>query len=168
MSHPIETLPERGDRVKELRFTDARDYATIYFESGSHITLPIHPEPQSERAQMPPQDVGSISDPLRDHDSIGEVLECLNSAFRADPVALACLLANRVPCNNALEHHPFVTVSGEHVPAGSSEATLGVLGLINGVLMALFGKKIVVQYGDSPDFPLQGFRGFPEHERESK
>lgn len=64
----------------------------------------------------------------REQVSIDEVIELLNELIALDKPAIAAVLANRVPCNEALAEHPTVQVStqndGYHV---------GLLGIINGM-----------------------------------
>ncbi len=71
-----------------------------------------------------------------DVDWLGQAtVDCLNSALKADPAAIAALIANRIPCNNALADHPFVLVEeAKLLPPG--QAVVGAIGLLNGVLAA--------------------------------
>jgi hypothetical protein len=56
------------------------------------------------------------------------VVAALNSMLRADPEAMAALVAHRVPCNDELADHPTCQVSpGEH-------PTVGLLGVLNGAM----------------------------------
>ena len=75
---------------------------------------------------------------MKDSITIDETIELLNSMLNADRPATAALVANRVPCNEALADHDTIQVSeqngGFHV---------GLLGVING----LFG---VDEYGWGP------------------
>ncbi len=53
------------------------------------------------------------------------VTDSLNDILQADSIALAALIAYRVPANEALSNHPTVQVSQEGV---------GLLGIINGLV----------------------------------
>ncbi len=61
------------------------------------------------------------------------VVEVLNRALKADPGAINELFDYRVPCNEALTDDPTVQVRSGHGLAGQ-KGTVGVLGLINGLL----------------------------------
>jgi hypothetical protein len=79
-----------------------------------------------------------------------EVATALTSAWEADPAAMHCLIINRVPCNQALEDHPFVGV--DLLPAGPpTTRVVGMLGVINGMLRALGLPPICVQFSDVAD-----------------
>ena len=66
--------------------------------------------------------------------SIETAVRILNEAFVADPAAIHSLLCNRVPCNQTLADHPSVVVDvAEHV-GSQAFATVGLVGLLNGVL----------------------------------
>ena len=60
--------------------------------------------------------------------SIGDAIALLNEMVALDKPAIAALVANRVPCNEALADHPSIQVGvqndGYHV---------GLLGVINGM-----------------------------------
>lgn len=88
---------------------------------------------------------------------IADVLAVLNSAFAADPAAIHALVANRVPCNSALADHPTVVV--DSAPIGASNFNLGMLGLLNGVVEVMTGKRVAVQWDGLP--PVM--RGFVEY-----
>jgi hypothetical protein len=60
---------------------------------------------------------------------IREAVEALNRALAEDPKAVRQLFAYRVPCNQALADDPTVQVRTEE-----SGASVGVLGIINGIL----------------------------------
>ena len=67
--------------------------------------------------------------------ALSKTVECLNSAFAADPNAIHALMVNRVPCNQALADHPHVVVDNPPVIDGH-HFSVGALGLVNGVLTA--------------------------------
>lgn len=58
--------------------------------------------------------------------TIEHILSVLNRALEVDPAAMQSLLANRVPCNDALLSDLTIQCTG-YPP------TVGVLGLINGI-----------------------------------
>ena len=64
-------------------------------------------------------------------ESIDRAVAVLNEALAADTEAVERLLQFRAPCNGRLAAHPTIQV-GPAVSDGSV-ATLGVLGLINGL-----------------------------------
>lgn len=94
-------------------------------------------------------------------------VEVLNRAFKADPVALSALLNHRVPCNNGVADDPEIQV--QMLP-GEANATLGVLGLINGVLGTL-GPEVGEKAGWGPvammvspiDGSIEGFVAMVDH-----
>ena len=74
--------------------------------------------------------------PITQHEieQFNAVLECLNSAYKADPVAMHALNSLRFPTNEAMLNHPHVEVANHQMFPGY---TVGVLGLINGVMRAM-------------------------------
>lgn len=62
-----------------------------------------------------------------------KVLKLLDEAYAADPRAMQQLLNVRIPCKKKLAEHPTIPCAG---------LTIGTLGLINGILMELFGRKV--------------------------
>ena len=65
-------------------------------------------------------------------------LEVLQAAFEADPNAMQSLMVNRVPCNQALVDDPYV-ICGK---AGDNGYQVGILGLLNGILVAIGQPKV--------------------------
>lgn len=66
---------------------------------------------------------------------IEKVLECLNSAFHADPAAIHALIVNRVPCNQEIAEHPMIAVQVN--PVVPLTYSVGLIGILNGVLNSL-------------------------------
>ena len=62
---------------------------------------------------------------IRDNISPDEIIEFLNSLIAIDPQAMHALVETRVPCNTAMQDHPTVQVS---------DATVGLLGVLNGMM----------------------------------
>lgn len=60
--------------------------------------------------------------------TIDETIDLLNELIRLDKPAIAALLANRVPCNQALADHPTVQVQAQN-----DGYHVGLLGIINGL-----------------------------------
>jgi hypothetical protein len=60
--------------------------------------------------------------------ALDDVVKFLNELLEIDKPAIAALLANRVPCNQALADHPTVQVHSQH--GGYS---VGMFGIINGL-----------------------------------
>lgn len=87
--------------------------------------------------------------------TVDDAIALLNEAVALDRPAMAALLANRVPCNDALADHPTIQVQAQH-----GGYHVGLLGIING----LFG---VDDEGKGPicyvfaDGHLQGFAKTP-------
>lgn len=80
------------------------------------------------------------------------IVDRLNSALELDRNAIACLIANRVPCNQALAEHPTVQVGAQH-----GGFNVGMLGILNG-LCGVYddGPKkgwgaIAAEFEDDPD-----------------
>lgn len=87
-------------------------------------------------------------------------VRALNDAFAADPAAMHAMLCNRVPCNQALADHPSVVVTElPMLKTPSPQYAITTLGLINGVLSPLTGKRVMSVWDDAdPANPvLQGF-----------
>lgn len=93
--------------------------------------------------------------------SLSKAVECLNSAFAADPNAIHALMVNRVPCNQALADHPDVVVDNPPVIEGQ-HFSVGALGLVNGILTANGLPRIGVKFEPMPSdhegrFKIVGF-----------
>lgn len=71
----------------------------------------------------------------------------LNKAFEADPGAMHALLCNVVPANQAVADMPHVVVNGLLPPF----TTLGMLGVINGMLSAAGLSKIASMWSAETD-----------------
>ena len=56
------------------------------------------------------------------------IVTLLNELLEKDRPAIAALIANRVPCNEAMADHPTLQVSAQH-----GGFFLGPLGLLNGI-----------------------------------
>lgn len=75
-----------------------------------------------------------------------KVVDLLNEALGLDPVAVQVLTEMRVRCNAALANHPTIQVSGEQ----GGGATVGVLGLLNGLLAdPETGDYLTVQFNNT-------------------
>lgn len=90
------------------------------------------------------------------------MVDCLQSAFDADPAAMHALLCNRVPTNQAMVDHPHmicepIEVLDDHPPS------IGMLGVLNGVLEAVGLRKVASRWDappiDAPKDP-HTFSGF--------
>lgn len=94
--------------------------------------------------EMKIQELKRLADYIRDRlegidDSVARVAETLNEFLALDSQAINDLFLNRrVPCNAALAEHPFVVVRQEGstlvAEGGEPSYSLGVIGLINGIL----------------------------------
>jgi hypothetical protein len=67
-------------------------------------------------------------DNTRDRELAQRVCNFLNELLEIDRPALASLIANRVPCNEALANHPMVQVGAQH-----GGYHVGMLGVLNGL-----------------------------------
>ena len=92
---------------------------------------------------------------------LNNTIEILEEALDADPGALHALMCNRVPCNDKLGDHPHITVAPTRVVHHKDPESIhvGTLGLINGILGRLTGKKIHMTFteGDGDSSELTGF-----------
>ena len=77
---------------------------------------------------------------------IQSVIDSLNIAFEADPIAIRALLVNVVPCNDVLAAHS--TVICNRLEEGY---TVGCLGILNGVLGALSLPLVASKWSDEVD-----------------
>lgn len=59
---------------------------------------------------------------------LDQTIEYLNKLLELDRPAIAALLANRVPCNEALANHPSVQVNAQH-----GGYNVGMFGILNGL-----------------------------------
>ena len=88
---------------------------------------------------------------------INQILECLNSAYKADKNAIHALLCNVVPTNQAMEDHPHIVVGGPD----PKFKTLGLLGVINGVLTSAGLPRVASKWSETKDeFGRHTFEGF--------
>jgi len=82
-----------------------------------------------------------------DIETAERLVKLLNEILEVDPVALACLINNRVPANMLLANHPTVQTFMD-----GNGFTVGLLGILNGlcgVTVDGFG-HIVAVYSDEP------------------
>lgn len=86
------------------------------------------------------------------------VLNCLNSAYAADPQAVHALMANRVPVNQALADHPLIEVQQTKVVPGFN---LGMIGVINGIMRCLDLPNVAGNWETNTD--TLEFIGFMEY-----
>ena len=91
------------------------------------------------------------------------VLDTLNEAFKADPLAMECLLKKYVPCRGKLADHPTIQVVFD---AQSMCFKVGPLGLINGIVERLTGERVAAVYDDLGD--LTGFRRYLDPKKPAK
>jgi hypothetical protein len=75
------------------------------------------------------------------------ILDTLNEAYSADPAAIHSLCFNRVPANRKLLNHP--TIQCQQLPATNRPVTVGMLGVLNGVIERLTGTRVYLQYQES-------------------
>lgn len=87
--------------------------------------------------------------------TIETAVRVLNEAFVADPVAIHALQCVRIPCSNALADHPTVIVDNARHAGRPEQSTVGLLGLLNGVLEAMTGKRVATQW----EMPEDGSAG---------
>lgn len=66
--------------------------------------------------------------------SLDEAIAYLNELIEADRPAIAALIANRVPCNEALADHNTVQVQAQH-----GGFHVGMLGILNGLFGTVDG-----------------------------
>lgn len=86
------------------------------------------------------------------------ICELLNEMFRLDPAATTCMLAARVPCNEALAAHPTIGVQ-EAPAAGGKFLRVGPLGVLNGLCSAS-GRMVVGVVRPEEGEILQELLGF--------
>lgn len=80
------------------------------------------------------------------------IIDTLNVAFKADPDAIRDLIRHRVSCNRALADHPTIQVSDGMSGSGFEDEpsfSVGLLGMLNGVIEPLTGERIAFRWDDS-------------------
>ena len=90
-----------------------------------------------------------------------KIVHVLNSMYVDDPAAMHALVANRVPCNQALADHTVVPV--EQIPIPNDDApqySVGLLGILNGVVETLTGQRVAAKWLTSTDGRVPQFLGF--------
>ena len=76
-------------------------------------------------------------------------LKVLNEALEMDKAAITCLLHNSVPCSTSFIKHPTILVHN------NQRATMmSAIGIINGVVEAMTGRRIVGVYDRSGTTPV--------------
>jgi len=102
---------------------------------------------------------------IHDPCSVAHAVCVLNEAVAADAVAVASIVAQRVPCNDALVAHPTIQVGSDH-PGGP--VVVGLLGILNGIFGVApdgFGAIAAVFDVDCPNgcaaTPIRGRVGEP-------
>jgi len=79
-------------------------------------------------------------------------VKVLNEAFEADPDAISSLFSTRVSCNSKLAVHRTIQVRAESpLPAGQGDFTIGTLGVINGILLALSIRPVAIAAWYDPE-----------------
>lgn len=73
---------------------------------------------------------------------INVVVTTLNEALLADYGAISQLFSHRFLCNEDLADHPTIQVAEND----SGETTVGSLGLINGIVERLTGRRVAAVY----------------------
>ncbi len=77
---------------------------------------------------------------------LDKVIECLNDAWRRDPLAMRTFLINTIPCNQALADHPTVIV--DQYEDGYVVRTMG---LLNGCLEAAGIGRVAASFSSEAD-----------------
>ena len=96
------------------------------------------------------------------NEQIEQVLALLTEAHTADPQAINALLCVRVDCNSKLVDHPTIPVRLIKVGEGDDIYEVGALGLINGIVERLTGRKIAVITDENRS--IVGFAGWVKDE----
>jgi hypothetical protein len=77
-----------------------------------------------------------------------KAIEVLNEALNADRECLKKIFGTYYPCNDKIASHPYIQVKNfPKIPEYPHH--LGTLGLINGIIEPLTGKKIAAMYSDT-------------------
>lgn len=91
------------------------------------------------------------------------IVDLLNSGFEADPSAMHSLIINRVPCRASLADHPEIIVDNL-----STGFTVGILGILNGLLNKAGSKELVaLQWDNTVENGLPKVLGFTVVENKS-
>lgn len=94
-----------------------------------------------------------------------KVVECLNSAFDADPRSMATLLALAIPCDDVLLDHPYIPLR-QCKAADITFNSVTALGLINGILNCL-ELPVVAMKVDPETFNIVGFSKIPTNKEKN-
>ena len=93
------------------------------------------------------------------------MLQTLNEAYKADASAIHSLICNRVPCNQALADHPTIQVEINNMTP-TETFSVGMLGIINGLVERLTGKRIAAKFSEPDETGRSKFVGFMEYPEE--
>jgi len=116
--------------INEIRFNKPR------YDSKGRVCLDKKKRFKKKRFKM-----------IKETVTIDDFIKLLNELIALDKPAIGSLIANRIPCNEALAKHPTVQVSAQH-----GGFYVGLLGIFNG----LFGVDdkgygpIALEFEDNP------------------
>ena len=97
---------------------------------------------------------------LPNEQPIDAAVRVLNQAFEADPAVISQLVCVRMPCKRSIvEHHSIVCEPLSMLPTPEPRYAVGLLGILNGVLSVMTGKRITTMWDDS-DPECAKFQGF--------
>jgi hypothetical protein len=93
---------------------------------------------------------------------INIIVDVLNDALRDDPKAISRLFQTYIPCDKILRHHPTVVVMNDD--------SVGPLGIINGIVAALYGAVITKEWRRDAKGRIQivKFAYLPKHKLRKK
>ena len=82
---------------------------------------------------------------------LATILRVLNEAVTADRQAVKDLLSHKVVCNQSMADHPDILV-GTRTTEYGDENVLGTLGLLNGIIERVTGRRVAAVLTDpGPD-----------------
>jgi len=100
-------------------------------------------------------------------EQVRNAIESLNAAFKADPKAIWTLFNVYTTCNEELANHPTIQVITKDVE-GKEEHTLGLIGLVNGIIEAALGYRICIMTSEPNEEGQRQLIGFDIYKPESE
>lgn len=93
------------------------------------------------------------------NEQLQKVVDCLNDAWRRDPLAMRVMLIETIPCNATLADHPTIIVDKY-----DEGYVVRMMGILNGILDALGIGRVAAMWSEEVDAEgRSAFLGFTNY-----